>query len=142
MWSDTLLRAEQLHLLRLGGWGVLTALVGATLALVTLRARSQAPLLRHFALQLGGIGALVVAMTAWQARALKARDLAGAVSLDRMTWLAIGIFLGVLTVGATLLVTGWVLGRRLRLLGAGLALLVHGLALAALHLVLANQIVR
>ena len=142
MWSDTLLRAEQLHLLRLGGWGVLTAAAGVVLALLSVRARDRAPLLRHFATQLGGIGGLVVVAAAWQARGLGLRDLAAAVALDRMSWLAIGISIGVLSVGATLLASGWLLGRRLGLVGAGLALVVHGVALAALHLVLANQIVR
>jgi hypothetical protein len=45
-------------------------------------------------------------------------------------------------VGLTLVVTGWMLGRRVGLVGAGLAVVVQGTALMLLDLLLASQISR
>ncbi|MFM9014132.1 MAG: DUF6992 family protein, partial [Gemmatimonadota bacterium] len=68
--------------------------------------------------------------------------LAGAVALDRFVWLNVGLDLGYVLVGLTLALTGWRLGRRLGLVGAGLGVRVQGRALALLDLQLTARILR
>jgi len=59
-----------------------------------------------------------------------------------LLWLNIGLDGGYVLVGITLVVTGWRLGGRMRLVGAGMGVVVQGGALALLDLVLAGQISR
>jgi hypothetical protein len=73
---------------------------------------------------------------------LATRDLAGATRLDRLLWLNVGLDAGYVLVGLTVLATGWRLGRRLGMVGAGLAIVVQGIALGLLDLMLASQISR
>ena len=82
----------------------------------------------------------VLAGAAWVS--IAPRDLAGATRLDRLLWLILGLDLGCVLVGSTLIVTGWRLERRLGLVGAGMGVVVQGVALAILDLLLATQISR
>jgi len=56
--------------------------------------------------------------------------------------LYIGLDVGYVLVGITLVVLGWRLAGRMGLVGAGVAVVVQGAALALLDLVLAGQISR
>ena len=142
MFADTLLQLERAHLVRLIAWGALSVLLGTLLLSLLLAGRRQSPLLQQFAIQLGawGLVELAIAAVAWRGLAL--RDLAGAVHLDRLLWLNIGLDMGYAAVGATLAILGWRLGRRLGLVGAGLGVVVHGLGLAVLDLVFVAQVGR
>jgi hypothetical protein len=142
MWADTLLAIERAHLMRLVVWGGASVLVGsALLGLMRIRGHRSA-LLDHFGIQTAAWGAidLVLALTGLQR--LELRDLAGATRLDRFLWLNIGLDVGYVLVGITLVVLGWRLARRMGLIGAGMAVIVQGSALAVLDLVLAGQISR
>lgn len=142
MWADTLLAAERAHLLRLIFWGGASLLVGSVL-LVSMRIRGhRSALLEHFGIQTMAWGAVDVALALTGLQRLALRDLAGATRLDRFLWLNMGLDLGYVMVGVTLLVFGWRLTRRMGLVGAGLAVIVQGSALALLDLVLAAQISR
>ena len=44
---------------------------------------------------------------------LAPRDLSAATRLDRFLWLSVGLDIGYVLVGATLIATGWQIGRRL-----------------------------
>jgi hypothetical protein len=142
MWADTLLSAERAHLMRLVVWGVSSILVGTAL-LAWLRAgRRRSLLLEHFAIQTMAWGVVDLALVAITRRSLAPRDVAGATRLDRLLWLNVGLDVGYMLVGLTLLVTGWRLGRRLGLVGAGLGVVAQGSALLLLDLMLAAQISR
>jgi hypothetical protein len=132
MWSDTLLLAERAHLVRLLVWGAASVLAGTlVLALIAAR-RAQSPLLMHFAVQTATWGAIDLGLVALAWRGLAERDVAGATHLDRMLWLNSGLDVGYVAVGVALAWTGWVLGRRVGLVGAGLGVIVQGLALLVL----------
>ncbi len=142
MWADSLLALERTHLMRLIVWGGASLLVG-TVLLGLMRVRGhRSALLDHFGIQTAAWGAidLVLALTGF--RRLELRDLAGATRLDRFLWLNIGLDVGYVLVGITLLVLGWRLARRMGLVGAGMAIIVQGSALTLLDLVLAGQISR
>lgn len=142
MWADTLLAVERAHLIRLIVWGGASLLVGsALLGLMRVR-RHRSALLDHFGIQTMAWGAIDLALAAAGLRRLELRDLAGATRLDRFLWLNIGLDVGYVLVGITLLVVGWRLARRMGLVGAGMAVIVQGSALALLDLVLAGQISR
>jgi hypothetical protein len=142
MWADTLLAAERAHLLRLVVWGGSSVLLGTAL-LAALRARGRrSPLLDMFALMTACWGAVDVAIALWGLRSLVVRDLAGATRLDRLLWLNVGLDVGYVLVGLTLLFVGWRVVRRAGMIGAGVGVIVQGLALAILDLILASQISR
>jgi hypothetical protein len=142
MWADTLLAVERAHLIRLAVWGAASLLVGsALLGLMRVRGHRSA-LLDHFGIQTMAWGAIDLALALAGLKRLELRDLAGATRLDRFLWLNIGLDVGYVLVGITLLVLGWRLARRMGLVGAGLAVIVQGSALALLDLVLAGQISR
>lgn len=141
-WADTLLQMEQLHLLKLQLWAILSIVAGSgILALLRVR-RTESPLLSHFAVQSAAWGAVDLAIVFWARRGLHLRDLAEAVALDRFVWLNIGLDVGYVAVGVTLALLGWRFGRRLGLVGAGLGVVLQGLALTVLDLQLAAVIVR
>lgn len=141
-WADTLLAAEQLHLLKLSAWAALSIVAGtALLAALRLR-RTDSPLLTHFAIQCAAWGAVDLAIVLWARQGLALRDLAGAIALDHFVWLNIGLDLGYVLVGGTLALVGWRLGRRLGLVGAGVGVVVQGLALTLLDLQLSTHILR
>lgn len=141
-WADTLLDIERLHVLKILVWGALSVGVGTALfALVRVR-RIDSPLLQHFAIQSVAWGLIDIAIAVWARQGLHLRDLASAVALDRFVWLNVGLDVGYVAVGATLVLAGWNLGRRLGLVGAGAGVIVQGCALALLDLQLAASIVR
>jgi hypothetical protein len=142
MWADTLLAAERAHLLRLILWGGASVLVGTGLLAVLRMRRQRSPLLDWFALMAAGWGAVDLVLALWGLRSLAVRDLASATRLDRFLWLNVGLDVGYVMVGLTLLIAGWRLTRRAGLIGAGIGIVVQGMALAILDLVLANQISR
>ena len=142
MWADTLLAVERAHLIRLMVWGGASMLVGSVLlGLMRLRGH-RSDLLEHFGMQTVAWGAIELALALTGFQRLELRDLAGATRLDRFLWLNIGLDVGYVMVGMTLLVLGWRMARRMRFVGAGMAVVVQGSALALLDLVLANQISR
>lgn len=142
MWADTVLAAEEAHLLRLAAWAALSVLVGTGLLVVLVRRAAPSALLRHFAIQTALWGAVDLVIV-WAARAgLHLRDLAAARSLERFLWFNCGLDVGYVAVGVTLAVAGWQLGRRLGAVGAGIGVVVQGLALLVLDLVLAGQLAR
>ena len=142
MWADTLLAVERAHLTRLMVWGGASLLVGSLLrGLMRFRGHRSA-LLEHFGMQTMAWGAIELALALTGLRRLELRDLSGATRLDRFLWLNIGLDVGYVLVGMTLLVIGWRMARRMGLVGAGMAVVVQGTALAFLDLVLANQISR
>jgi len=142
MWADSLQLAEQHHVIRLLVWSQASLLVGGVLLLLLVRRRVASPLLRHFAIQTAAWGGvtLVIAWLAW--RGIRPLDHAGAVRLDRLVWLNIGLDVGYVAVGATLALTGWLGARRLGPVGAGIAIALQGIVLGALDLVFAQQISR
>lgn len=142
MWADTLLAAERAHLTRLLVWGGGSILAG-TMLLAWLRAGGRrSVLLEQFGIQTAAWGAMALALGAIGRASLALRDLAAATRLDRLLWLGVGLDAGFVLVGLTLGLSGWALGRRLGLVGAGLAVVVQGIALGLLALLLASQISR
>ncbi len=132
MWSDTLLAAERAHLIRLALWGAASVLAGSTLLAWRALRRDPSPFLLHFALQTAAWGGvdLVLVGIGWQGLAPK--DLAGFTALDRFLWLNVGLDVGYIAVGTTLMACGWALGRRRAPIGAGLGVIVQGAALLVL----------
>jgi hypothetical protein len=142
MWADTLQAAEHAHVLRLMLWGVASTLVGTVLLAWLHMGRRRSDLLEQFGLQTAAWGAAELVFAAIARAGLAPRDLASATRLDRLLWLELGLDGGYLLVGLTLVASGWMLGRRLGMVGAGIAVVVQGAALALLHLLLAGQISR
>jgi hypothetical protein len=142
MWADTLLAAERAHILRLLLWGGGSALVGTALLAWLHVGRRRSALLEHFGIQIAAWGAAELVVGAIARAAVAPRDLTGATRLDRLLWLELGLDGGYVLVGLTLVGSGWALGRRLGMVGAGLAVVIQGAALALLHLLLAGQISR
>jgi hypothetical protein len=142
MWADTLLAAERAHILRLLVWGAGSAVVGTALLAWLHAGRRRSALLEQFGIQTAAWGAAELVVGAIARAAVATRDLTGATRLDRLLWLDLGLDGGYVLVGLTLAVSGWALGRRLGMVGAGLAVVIQGVALALLHLLLAGQISR
>ena len=105
-------------------------------------ASRRSNLLRHFAYQCAGWGAIEVLLGIVLLTQIAPRDLAAATRLDRLLWLNIGLDGGYVICGLMLAILGWRLSRRLGVVGAGIAITVQGLALALLDLLLAVQINR
>lgn len=142
MWADTLLAAERAHVIRLLVWGGGSVLAGTALLAWLHMGERRSALLEHFGIQTAAWGAIDLALGAMARASLAPRDLAAATRLDRLLWLNAGLDAGYVLVGLTLAVTGWKLGRRLGLVGAGLGVIVQGTALGCLDLLLASQISR
>jgi hypothetical protein len=144
MFADTLLALERAHLLRVALWGGASLLVGsvllALLALRRARTAVEAPLPWHFAIQTAAWGAVDLVIVLLGARGLALRDHAAATRLDRILWLNLGLDAGYVGVGVTLALTGWLLARRLGLVGAGLGVAVQGTALFVLDLIVVRQL--
>lgn len=134
MWSDTLLALERAHLMRLLAWGGTSMLVGSALYVILTVRRTGSALLRHFAIQTCAWGLAILAFAATGMARLAERDLASATRLDRILWLSVGLDIGLVLVGATLAASGWWLGRRLGVVGAGIGVLVQGAGLLVLDL--------
>src|SRR5439155_424684 len=94
-WHDhTLLRAEQLHLLRLLSWGALSVVSGtALLVFALIRGRGSA-LIKRFAVVCGTLGAIELAAGMIGYHALAPRDISRATRLEHLAWLELGLFLG------------------------------------------------
>jgi hypothetical protein len=128
LFADSLLQLEHDFLLRLAIWAHLSVLAGALLLLWLARRGERSPLLVHFAVQTAAWGAFAAALVVLQWHGLALRDLAAATRLDHLLWLAVGLDLGGVAVGATLASAGWYACRRLDLVGAGLGIVVQAAA--------------
>ena len=129
MYSDTLLALERTHLLQIIVWGGASILVGAVmLALLAFR-RERSALVANFAAQCAAWGIAEVVMAGIRLRGVSYRDGAAATTLDRLLWMNTGLDAGFIIVGITLVLTGWVLGRRPGPIGAGMGIIIQGIAL-------------
>lgn len=142
MFADTLLRAEQLHLLRVLAWGA-GSVVASTVLFVFLVVRGlRSPLLRNFGavcLVLGGIELFGAALAY---HGLRLRDFDAAVRLDRQVWFETGFAVAAGLAGILVAFAGWRMTRRLGVVGGAIALTMHALAIALLDLQLALVISR
>lgn len=136
-----LLELERAHLLRLSVWAIASVAAGLVALLWAARATSP-PFWRHAGIQSLAWGLVDLGIVALAWGGLAPRDLTGAIALDRVLWLNIGLDIGYAMVGATLLIFGLRAPRRPGLVGAGAAVILQGLALAVLDAVLSAAIVR
>jgi hypothetical protein len=132
LFADSLLQLERDFLLRLAIWAHISVLAGALLLLWLARRGARSPLLFHFAVQTAAWGAFAVALAVLQWHGLALRDLAAATRLDHLLWLAVGLDVGGIAVGATLASAGWYACRRLEMVGAGLGIVVQAVAFLVL----------
>jgi uncharacterized protein DUF6992 len=142
MWSDTLLAAERSHLIRLVIWAATSAVFGTSLASIIALRRLAAPILLWFAIQTLAWGSVELLMSAARWRGLAMRDVSAATQLDRLTWLGVGLDVGLIAVGVTAIVLAWAPKRRLGALGGGLGIVVQGLGLLVLDLTFASMLER
>jgi hypothetical protein len=142
MWSDTLLAAERSHLIRIALWAAASATVGMTLVGVIALRRLTAPIVMWFAIQTLAWGSMELVVTTARWHALGMRDVSAATHLDRLTWLAAGLDVGLIGVGAAIAAMAWSANRRLGAFGAGLGVIVQGLALLVLDLTFASNLAR
>jgi len=142
MWSDTLLAAERSHLIRIVIWAVTSAVVGTAFVTIVSVRRANAPIVVWFAIQtlVWGSVELIIAAARWSA--LGMRDVSAATRLDRLTWLAIGVDVGIIAAGVTAASMAWRLTRNLRAFGGGLGVVVQGLGLLVLDLTFAVILAR
>lgn len=134
MWSDTLLELERAHLLRLLVWSAVSIVVGTALYAMLMIRRIGSPLLTHFAIQTSAWGLVNLAIASAGMMRLAERSHASATRLDRLLWFSVGLDVGIVLLGAILATIGWMLARRLGLVGSGIGVLVQGAALLALDL--------
>lgn len=134
MYADTLLDFERGHLLRLGLWAALSILAGALIIGLMYWRKAIAPFLRHFAIQILAWGLIDAALVGWAWRGLAYRDYASAMQLQKFLWLNVGLDAGYVGIGITLSLAGWLMGKRLGVLGAGVGVIVQGFALFVLDL--------
>jgi len=66
----------------------------------------------------------------------------GATRLDRLTWFAIGLDVGIIAAGVTAVLMAWRFTRNVRAFGGGLGVVVQGLGLLVLDLTFASILVR
>jgi hypothetical protein len=137
VFADTLLRAEQQHLLQLLLWAAVSIVAGTAIVVILSARRIQSSLLTHFALQTIGWGIVFGIIAAIQWKGAKLRDLAGAARLERLLWLNIGLDAGYVLTGTAIAASGWILAKRLGAVGAGIAIIIQGLALLVIDLQLA-----
>jgi hypothetical protein len=142
VFADTLLRAEQQHLLQLFVWCALSILAGTALAATLAAKRIRSPLLTQFALQMAIWGGAIGAIAILRWTTLEFRDLSGAARLERLVWFNVGLDVGFVVSGAVLAATAWLLGRRAGPLGAGVGIAIQGLALVVIDLQFAAVVSR
>lgn len=140
MFADTLFELEKGHLLRLGLWAAASVVCGIVILLMLHLRKSNAPFLRHFAIQMAAWGAVDLALVAWGWKGLTLRDYAGSVQLNQFLWLNVGLDAGYVAVGITLALAGGMLAKRMGLLGAGIGVVVQGFVLFVLDLRLLSMI--
>src|SRR5688500_20098629 len=134
MWSDTLLTLERAHLLRFLLWGAMSVVAGTgLLAWVTMRGYASTRL-RGFTKQTAAWGFVVLTIAGMRLLRIADRDLGEATVLDRMLWLSVGLYIGLILTGTTLAVAAWTIGRRLGAVGAGVAITVQATGLLVLDL--------
>ena len=142
MWSDTLLAAERSHLIRIAIWAMTSAVLGTTFVAIFSLRRVAAPIAFWFATQTVAWGSVELIVTAARWWGASMRDVDGATRLDRMTWLAIGLDVGIIGVGMTAALIAWKDRRSLGALGGGLGVVVQGLGLLVLDLSFASILTR
>jgi hypothetical protein len=142
VWADTLLHAEQQHLLRLLFWAALSVLGGTGVATMMAARRVRSPLLTHFAIQMTvwGLATGAIAGIGWHTAQF--RNVSGAARLERLVWMNIGLDAGYVAVGATLALTAWLIAKRMAVVGGGVAIVVQGLALLLIEMQFASVISR
>jgi hypothetical protein len=142
MWSDTLLAAERSHLIRIAIWAFTSAAAGTAFVTVIAVRRVNAPIVLWFAIQTLVWGSLELIVTAARWSVLSMRDVSGATRLDRLTWFAIGVDVGIIGAGMTAALLAWRFTRNLRAFGGGLGVVVQGLGLLVLDLTFASILAR
>jgi hypothetical protein len=142
MWSDTLLAAERSHLIGLATWGAVSATVGLALVAAIAIRRLRAPIVLWFAIQTLAWGSLELILTTARWYGVAMRDVSGATRLDRFTWLATGLDVGLIAVGITIAAMAWSPHRRLAAFGSGIGTVVQGLGLLVLDLSFASTLAR
>jgi hypothetical protein len=142
VWADTLLHAEQQHLLQLLVWAGLSIVSGTALATLLAARRSRSPLLAHFAIQMICWGVAIAAIAGVRWHTAQLRDVSGAARLERLVWMTIGLDAGYVAVGAALALSAWLIAKRMAVVGAGVAVMVQGLALLLIELQFASLISR
>ena len=101
-------------------------------------------MIRRFAIVCALFGAVELIAGVIGYHRLALRDLAAATRLERFAWLQLGLYVGLVAVGATICGLGRMLSSRaavsrdvsLPVMGSGIAVALHGLALATLELLL------
>lgn len=129
MWADTLLVLERGHLERLALWGAASVLLGTVLLAWLALRRMDAPLVKHFAIQMAAWGAVDLGICAWAYRGLGLRNYAAAQQLINFLWLNIGLDVGYMLLGATLAIACWRLGPKPAGIGAGVGIILQGAVL-------------
>jgi hypothetical protein len=142
VWADTLLHAEQQHLLQLLVWAGLSVVSGTAIATMLAARRARSPLLVHFAIQMICWGVAVAAIAGIRWHTAHLRDLSGATRLEDLVWMTIGLEGGYVAVGAALALSAWFIARRMAVVGAGVGVMVQGLALLLIELQFASLISR
>jgi hypothetical protein len=142
VWADTVLHAEQQHLLRMLLWAGLSILGATGVATMMAVRRVRSPLLLHFALQMAAWGAVLATIAALGWGSAHLRDLSGAARLERLVWMNVGLDAGYVAVGAVLALTAWTIARKMSAVGAGVAIIVQGVALLLMNLQFASAISR
>ena len=138
MWSDTLFAAERSHLLRLVLWAAASAVVGTGIIATLSSRRVTAPILLWFGIQSLAWGLIELVLTAIGFQGLTMRDVSGATRLDRLTWFAAGLDVGIIATGVAVITIAWMSGRRLGAIGGGLGIVVQGLGLLVMNLTFAS----
>jgi hypothetical protein len=144
MWSDVVLQIERVHLLRLLFWGGASTVAGTGLLVIAYTQGHASAVIRRFALVCALFGGWELILGAVDYHELALRDLSGATRLERLAWMELGLFLGMIGVGATMAIVARAVGPRvtdsaesaLPWMGAGIAVVLHGAALATLELLL------
>ena len=142
MWSDTLLAAERSHLMRVAIWAATSAAFGMGFVTILTLRRLVAPIIFWFAVQTLVLGSLELIISAARWSALSMRDVSAATRLDRLTWLGVGLDVGLVAVGVTIITLAWTPRRRLGAFGGGLGIIVQGLGLLVLDLLFAAMLGR
>jgi hypothetical protein len=142
VWADTVLHAEQQHLLRLMVWAALSILAATGVATTLAMRRVRSPLLNHFSIQMAAWGLIDAAIAGVSWNTAHLLDLSGAAHLERMLWMNIGLDAGYVAVGATIALCAWLIARRLGPVGAGVGIVIQGAALLLLDLQFASSISR
>lgn len=144
IWADVVLQIERLYLLRLLFWAATSTVAGTALLVLTMALGRGSIMIRRFAIVCALFGSVELIAGAIGYHRLALRDLAAATRLERFAWLQLGLYVGLVAVGATICALGQIVssraaaGRDIRLsvMGSGIAVALHGLALATLELLL------